>query len=191
MQGPLIIVDNEWEDFPFLVQGAEDLPVHVEELHAYTFYGVEGRCVAEVRPSGNRPGFWQRLFRTTHQSYSIKLSAPEPHDIAELKQKLAAYIEADDDCLTQYHEAAVLQFLLKDCCTFAEVLAMGCITGMFHPSGSNPTLPELCEDDMPDSDADELSVITGTDYHGALTIENIRKMSGLIVFETMDDCFQC
>lgn len=191
MKGPLLKIDRTAEDFPFAVQCAEDFYEHPEELSDYVFYGVEGRYVAEVTPTGKRPGFLSRLFGAAHQACSIRFSAPEPYDIDELKQQLDVLIAADDDCLTQYHEAEVLRYLLKDCCSFAEILAMGFITGMFHPTVSNPTLPELCEVDIPDSDADELSVISGSDYRGALTMTNIRTMAARIVFDELEDRYQC
>ncbi len=191
MKAPLIKIDNAAEDYPSLIESEEDIYEYPEELPSYVLYGAEGRRMAEVTPIGKRPGFLRRLFGSVHQSYAIRFSSPEPYDISELKQKLSAHIDADDDCLTQYHDAAVLQYLLKDCRTFQEVLAMGCITGMFEPSGHNQTLPELCEDDMPDCDADELSVISGADYHGALTMENIRDRSAKIVFGTLEDSYQC
>ncbi len=191
MKAPFIKIHNESEDFPFLIESTADMVESPEELPNYVLYGVEGCHVAEVRPIGKSPGFLRRLFGTVYQSYAIRFSSPEPYDIDELKQKLSAHIDADDDCLTQYHEAEVLQYLLKDCRSFGEVLAMGCITGMFEPSGHNPSLPELCEDDMPDTDADELSVISGADYHGALTMENIRDKAAKIAFETLENSYRC
>ncbi len=191
MKAPLIKIDNESEAFPFLIESTEDIYEHPEELPDYVLYGVEGCHVAEVTPVGKSPGFLSRLFGGAHQSYSICFSSPAAYGIDELKQKLSALIDADEDCLTQYHEAEVLQYFLKECRTFEEVLAMGCITGMFEPSGHNPTLPKLCEDDMPDTDADELSVISGADYHGALTMENIRDKAAKIVFELLENSYQC
>ncbi len=191
MKAPFVIIDKDAEDFPFLIQCAEDLYEHPEELSHYVLYGVEGCYTAEVAPIGKRPGFLSRLLGARHESYSIRFSSPVPYEIDELKQKLSAHIDADDDCLTQYHEAAVLQYLLKDCRTFAEVVAMGCITGMFEPSGHNLTLPELCEDDITDSEADALSVISGADYHGALTMKNIRDKAAKIGYDALPDSYQC
>ena len=193
MKIPFIKIAEDLSLFPELVECANDLYVHAEELPEYTFYSIEGKFRVELIPVGKKAGFLSRLFGLARDSYKIHFSAPVSYEISELRDRLSALIDADDDCMTQYHEAETLKYLLGQCQTFDEILSWGCLTGALISTGQNKSLPQLCEDADPnsDADADELELITAPDYAGALSLSNIRNKAALIVADNLEQEHLC
>ena len=193
MKIPFIKIAEDLTPFPELVECADDLYVHVEELPEYTLYSVEGKFRAELIPVGKKAGFLSRLFGLARDSYKIRFSAPAAYELSELRDRLSALIDADDDCMTQYHETETLKYLLEQCRTFEEILSWGCLTGALVSTGHNKSLPQICEDVDTNSedDAEELALITAPDYAGPLSVSNIRDKAALIVSDHFEQDLLC
>ena len=194
MKTPFLKIAEDLGSFPELVECADDLSEYVEELPEYALYGAEGKFAVKLIPSGKKPGFLSRLLGAAQPSCKLQFSAPVAYELSTLQDVLSSLIDADDDCMTQYHEAEVLKFLLMKCRTFEEILAWGCITGSVLTTGHNTSLPELCEDAFPnlvDDEADELALISAPDYEGPLSIQHIRRMAALIVADDLAQELSC
>lgn len=107
-------------------------------------------------------------------------------DISELKERLLACLEADDDIMTQYYDSDVLEYLLMPCCSFAEVLCWGTLTGCLY-APERGSLPELADDDDSESDIPLLQRISSPGYRGKLSAEYIRRCAAAVKFVPPSD----
>ena len=122
----------------------------------------------------------------TQNGESLNLAAARPH-LDVVKMELMQAVEQDDMNLTEFYSPECITYLINRCNSFAEILVVGCLTGMWNAENSTAHLPAL----VPSSEnRDCIPCVTAPGYNGPLAAEKIAALAELVVFAEHPGLFE-
>ena len=101
--------------------------------------------------------------------------------------ELMQALELDEMNLTEYYSPECITYLINRCESFAEILVVGCLTGMWDAQNSTVNLPALVNDP---SLRDCVPCVTSKEYDGPLSERNIRELATKVTFAEHEGLFE-
>lgn len=198
MQFPVIIIPQGKRPLPFLATTpSSDL---LQDPHLLTsrgaamrhalFYSMDGVYKIEEASSCRKASLWNLLFHRNDPDFwnlKIRYSKQGAFALSDLIGKLEESIEKGPcDVWMQYHEKEVILHLLRACTNMAEVIAVGCLIGIWEPDKDNQAhLPEAHDnsDEYDPETMTEMEYITSKSYSGMLSRSSIQQLAAHIRFD--------
>ncbi len=197
MRFPLILIKNSTQSCPELITAPWQLGQPGLDVLQQKDTWVGSNCYMEnlhsriIGVSSKRKGgFWESLLHRKDPAYwdvRIETTTPKAYDLDNIKMELMQAIELDDRNLTEFYSAECLTYLINRCNNFAEILVVGCLTGMWDAESSSAHLPAL----LPSNECrDCIPCVTAPGYDGPLSMENITELAQKVTFADHDNLFE-
>ena len=197
MRFPLILIKNGKDAYPELITAPWQLgQPGLDVLQKRDIWvgsscymdGVHNR-ITEVK-SKRKGRFWESLLHRKDPAYwgiRIEYTVPKGYDLDLIKMELMQAVEQDDRNLTEFYSPECITYLINRCNNFAEILVVGCLTGMWEADASSAHLPAL----VPSTDTrDCIPCVTTPGYDGPLSAGNIARLSARIIFTEHGGLFE-
>ena len=133
------------------------------------------------------------LGREGIQQIFLNLNQAEPTEFLTNEELFSEFgelmqaVEQDDMNLTEFYSPECITYLINRCNSFAEILVVGCLTGMWDAENSTAHLPAL----VPSSgNRDCIPCVTAPGYNGPLAAEKIAALAELVVFAEHPGLFE-
>ena len=101
--------------------------------------------------------------------------------------ELVQAVEQDEMNLTEFYSPECITYLINRCESFAEIVVVGCLTGMWEADNSAAHLPPLVKDD---THRDCVSCVTTPGYDGPFSEANIRELASKVLFTDYSGLFE-
>lgn len=197
MRFPLILIKNGSNAYPELITapwqlgqpGLDVLQKRDAWIGASCYMdGLHSR-ITDVS-SNRKGGFLESLIHRKNPAYwniKIEHTVPKGYNLDLVKMELMQAVEQDDMNLTEFYSPECITYLINRCNSFAEILVVGCLTGMWEADNSSAHLPAL----IPSEDnRDCIPCVTAPDYNGPFTVENIARLATRIIFTDHSGLFE-
>lgn len=197
MRFPLILIRNTKRPYPELItapwqlgQPGLDVLLKRDEWVGSNCYmdGAHSRIIGVSSPRKCR--FWESLLHRSKPAYwniSIVMSPIKEYELDIIKMELMQAVEEDDGNLTEFFSPECITYLINRCNSFAEILVVGCLTGMWDAANSTSQLPAL----LPNSELrDCVPCVTAPGYDGPLSAGHVAEMARKVVFAEHDNLFE-
>ena len=189
MRFPLILIRNTSNPCPELItapwqMGQPGLDV-LQQRDSWVgsncyMEGIHSRIIGVS--SKRKPRFWKCLLHRRNPAYwnvQVEMTAPKPYDLDIIKMELMQAVEQDEMNLTEFYSAECITYLINRCNSFAEILVVGCLTGMWEVETTTVHLPAL----VPCAEGrDCIPCVTTPGYDGPLSSANIAALAEKVVF---------
>lgn len=198
MRFPLILIKNSTAACPELITapwqlgqpGLDVLQKRDEWVGSNCYMENEHARITDV--SSKRKGrFWESLLHRSDNAYwdvHVETSVFRHCELDVVKMELMQAVEQDDMNLTEFYSPQCITYLINRCNSFAEILVVGCLTGMWDAAESSMAhLPGLHRDA---ADRDCIPCVTAPGYSGPLSEANIRQLAQQVVFADHDTLFE-
>lgn len=197
MKFPVIIIPNSAPLFPLLATNPCSIllnnPIlltsYGENMRKALFYSTDGLFNINEVTSCRKASLWNLLVhRNDPDFWDLKISYSKLglFDISVLVSKIEDSIEEMPyDVWMQYHEKQVILHLLRECKNIAEVMAVGCLIGVWEADIENKAnLPELHDnsDEYDPETISETQYIMNERYSGKLSRTSIQQIADHIHF---------
>ena len=191
---PLILIKNGPEAYPELITAPWQLgPPGLGVLQKRDLWvgsncymdGMHSRITSVS--SKRKGGFFESLLHRSSPAYwdvQVEMTMTKNHDLDVVKMELMQAVEQDSMNLTEFYSPECITYLINRCNSFAEILVVGCLTGMWDGETSSAHLPALYRNTAGHD------CVTSADYTGALSEENIRLLASKVVFSEHDSLFE-
>lgn len=197
MRFPLILVKNSADSCPELITapwqlGQPGLDVlQKREIWMGSNCYMDGMHCRITNVSSARKGrFWESLLHRSDPAYwnvQVETTMSRTHELDVVKMELMQAVEEDEMNLTEYYSPECITYLINRCETFAEILVVGCLTGMWDADNSTAHLPAL----LPNAEnRDCIPCVTSPGYNGPFSVENIRALAEKVVFAEHSGLFE-
>lgn len=196
MKYPVIIIPHRKKDPPFLATSLDTLqdPVLLtsrgESMRKALFFSLDGVYKIQDVSSPRKPSLWNLLIHRNDSAFwemKIRFDRLGDYTISDLVGKLEESMEeVPDDVWMQFHEKEVIIHLLRECKSLAEVIAVGCLIGIWEPDAENKAhLPELHDnsDEYDPETSSEADYVLSEQYAGKLSRASILQSSREIRFD--------
>lgn len=191
---PLILIKNGNDAYPELITAPWQLgqPGLVVLQKKDTWVGsncyMDGlhSRITDVR-SKRKGGFLESLLHRSDPAYwdvQIEMTTSKGADLDVVKMELMQAVEQDSMNLTEFYSPECITYLINRCNSFAEILVVGCLTGMWDAENSTAHLPALHRD------PENGDCVTSLNYTGPLSEENVRALAEKIVFAEHSTLFE-
>ena len=197
MRFPLILIKNGKDACPELITAPWQLGQPGLDVLQKRDVWVGSNCYMDgafsriTDVSSKRKGrFLESLLHRSDAAYwnvQIEMSPTTSYELDNVKMELAQAVEQDEMDLTEFYSPECITYLINRCENFAEILVVGCLTGMWEGDNSTAHLPSLVKDD---TSRDCIPCVTAPDYNGPLSEENIRDLAAKLVFTEHDGLFE-
>jgi hypothetical protein len=152
---------------------------------------MDGMHCRITNVSSTRKGrFWESLLHRSDPAYwnvQVETTMSRTHELDVVKMELMQAVEEDEMNLTEFYSPECITYLINRCETFAEILVVGCLTGMWDADNSTAHLPALLHNA---ENRDCIPCVTAPDYNGPFSVENIRALAGKVVFAEHSGLFE-
>lgn len=197
MRFPLILIKNGKDAYPELITapwqlGQPGLAVlqKREEWIGSNCYMDGLHCRITNVCSIRKGRFWESLLHRSDPAYwnvQVETTMSRTSNLDNVKMELMQAVEQDDMNLTEFYSPECITYLINRCETFAEILVVGCLTGMWNADNSSAHLPALHQ---PGKNRDCIPCITAAGYNGPLSRESIASLAEKILFSEHDSLFE-
>ena len=197
MRFPLILIKNGKDAYPELITapwqlgqpGLDVLQKRQVWMGASCYMdGVHSRITNVTSP--RKTGFLESLLHRKDPSYwniSVDTTPAKAYDLDMVKMELMQAVEQDEMNLTEFYSPECITYLINRCSNFAEILVVGCLTGMWEADASSAHLPSL----VPSTDnRDCIPCVTAPGYTGPFSQENIRLLAERVLFTEHNSLFE-
>ncbi len=140
--------------------------------------------------SERKPRFWKCLLHRRNPAYwnvQVEMTTPKPYDLDIIKMELMQAVEEDDGNLTEFYSPECITYLINRCNSFAEILVVGCLTGMWDAANSTSQLPALLDNS---EQRDCIPCVTTPGYNGPLSAENVASLAAKVIFAEHEHLFE-
>ncbi len=197
MRFPLILIKNGKDAYPELITapwqlgqpGLDVLQKRDVWVGASCYMdGVHSR-LTEVK-SKRKGNFWESLLHRKDPAYwgiRIEHTVPKGYDLDLIKMELMQAVEQDEMNLTEFYSPECITYLINRCNNFAEILVVGCLTGMWEADNSSAHLPALVPSQ---ENRDCIPCVTAPDYNGPLSEDNIAQLATRVIFTEHSGLFE-
>lgn len=197
MRFPLILIRNTSNPCPELItapwqmgQPGLDVLQQRDSWVGSNCYmdGIHSRIIG-VR-SQRKARFWECLLHRSKPAYwnvQVEMTTPKAYDLDIIKMELMQAVEQDEMNLTEFYSAECITYLINRCNNFAEILVVGCLTGMWEAQSYTAHLPaqvpsQECRDCIP--------CVTTPGYTGPLSADNVAALAEKVVFTEHSTLFE-
>lgn len=197
MRFPLILIKNSADSYPELItapwqlgQPGLDVLQKRDVWVGSNCYMDDMHCRITNVSSTRRGRFWESLLHRSDPAYwnvHVETTMSRTHELDVVKMELMQAVEEDEMNLTEFYSPECITYLINRCETFAEILVVGCLTGMWNAENSTAHLPALLPND---ENRDCIPCVTAPDYDGPLSMENIRSLAEKVVFAEHNGLFE-
>lgn len=197
MRFPLILIKNSTQSCPELITAPWQLGQPGLDVLQQKDTWVGSNCYMEnlhsriIGVSSKRKGgFWESLLHRKDPAYwdvRIETTTPKAYDLDIIKMELMQAVEQDEMNLTEFYSAECITYLINRCNNFAEILVVGCLTGMWEVETTTVHLPAL----VPGTDCrDCIPCVTAPEYDGPLSAASIAALAEKVVFADHPTLFE-
>ena len=189
MRFPLILIKNGRNAYPELITAPWQLGQPGLDVLQKRDVWVGSNCYMDgafsriIEVGSKRKGrFWESLLHRSDAAYwnvQVEMTPVTGYELDNVKMELAQAVEQDQMNLTEFYSPECITYLMNRCENFAQILVVGCLTGMWDAANSTAQLPELRKDA---SSRDCVSCVTAPGYDGPFSVENIRALAEKVVF---------
>ncbi len=197
MRFPLILIRNTSNPCPELITAPWQMGQPGLDVLQQRDSWVGSNCYMDgihsriIGVSSRRKGrFWECLLHRSKPAYwnvQVEMTTPKGYDLDIIKMELMQAVEQDEMNLTEFYSAECITYLINRCNNFAEILVVGCLTGMWYAQSYTAHLPALvpcqeCRDCIPG--------VTAPGYSGPLSTENVAALAEKVVFTEHNTLFE-
>lgn len=197
MRFPLILIKNGKDAYPELItapwqlgQPGLDVLQKRDSWMGSNCY-MDGLFSRITNVSSKRKGrFWESLLHRADAAYwdvQVEMTMLKDYDLDVIKMELMQAVEQDDMNLTEFYSPECITYLINRCSSFAEILVVGCLTGMWDAQNSTAHLPALHNDPTM---RDCIPCVTSKEYLGPLSESHIRELAAKVVFSEHEGLFE-
>lgn len=197
MRFPLILIKNSKDAYPELITAPWQLGQPGLDVLQKRDVWVGSNCYMDgthsriIGVSSKRRGrFWESLLHRSHPAYwnvQVEMTPAKEYELDVIKMELMQAVEEDDGNLTEFYSPECLTFLINRCNSFAEILVVGCLTGMWDAANSTVQLPAL----LPNAELrDCVPCVTAPGYDGPLSAAHIAELAGKVIFAEHNSLFE-
>ena len=197
MRFPLILIKNGKDSYPELITapwqlGQPGLDVlQKQQVWIGSNCYMDGTSSRITNVSSKRKGrFWESLLHRSDPAYwnvQVEMTVPKGYSLDNIKMELMQAVEQDDMNLTEFYSPECITYLINRCNSFAEILVVGCLTGMWEADNSTAHLPGLYQND---SMRDCVPCVTSPEYNGPLSEKNICSLAEKVIFSEHAGLFE-
>lgn len=197
MRFPLILIKNEKTPCPELITAPWQLgQPGLDVLQKRDIWvgsscymdGVHSRITSVS--SKRRGGFFESLLHRSNPAYwdvKVETTVPKGYNLDLIKMELMQAVELDEMNLTEFYSPECITFLINRCNSFAEILVVGCLTGMWDGENSTAHLPALVPGE---NNRDCIPCVTAPGYNGPLSAEHVAELAEKITFAEHNHLFE-
>lgn len=197
MRFPLILIRNGKEAYPELITAPWQLGqpglgvLQKRDSWLGSNCYMDGSFSRIIGVSSKRKrSFWESLLHRSDAAYwnvQVEMSTPTSYALDNVKMELVQALEQDQMNLTEFYSPECITFLINRCADFAEILVVGCLTGMWEADNSTAHLPTLVKNE---TSRECIPCVTAPGYNGPLCEQNIRELASRLVFTEHDSLFE-
>lgn len=197
MRFPLILIKNSTSAYPELItapwqlgQPGLDVLQKQHEWVGSNCYTEDGHYRITDVNSKRKGRFWESLLHRSNNAYwdvQVETTKFRDYELDVVKMELMQAVEEDEMSLTEFYSPQCITYLINRCSSFAEILVVGCLTGMWDAETSTAHLPALHHDP---ANRDCTPCVTTPDYDGPLSEQNIRELAAEVIFADHDTLFE-
>lgn len=197
MRFPLILIRNGKTTYPELITAPWQLGTPGLGVLQKRDSWVGSNCYMDgafsriVGVSSERKArFWECLLHRADAAYwnvKVEMTAPKNYSLDNLKMELMQALEQDEMNLTEYYSPECITYLINRCENFAEILVVGCLTGMWDAQNSTVDLPALHNDP---TQRECVPCVTAKEYDGPLCERNVRELAAKVAFSEHEGLFE-
>lgn len=197
MRFPLILIRNGKSSYPELITAPWQLGTPGLGVLQKRDSWVGSNCYMDgafsriIGVSSERKArFWECLLHRANAAYwnvKVEMTAPKDYSLDNLKMELMQALEQDEMNLTEYYSPECITYLINRCSSFAEILVVGCLTGMWDAQNSTVDLPTLLND--PEL-RECVPCVTSKGYDGPLCERNVRELAAKVNFSVHEGLFE-
>lgn len=197
MRFPLILIKNSQEASPELITAPWQLGQPGLDVLQKRDVWMGSNCYMDGTfsriigvGSKRKCRFWECLLHRADAHYwdvQVEMTVPKGYSLDNIKMELMQAVEQDEMNLTEFYSPECITYLINRCENFAEILVVGCLTGMWDAENSSANLPALHNDP---SLRECVPCITSREYDGPLSEENIRELARKVVFSEHEGLFE-
>lgn len=194
---PLILIKNSKAAYPVLItapwqlgQPGLDVLQKRDEWVGSNCYMEDAHYRITNVSSKRKGGFWESLLHRSDNAYwdvNVETTMFNDYELDVVKMELMQAVEQDEMNLTEFYSPQCITYLINRCHSFAEILVVGCLTGMWEAENTSAHLPALHRDD---ASRDCIPCVMSRDYTGPLSEENVRKLAQEVIFASHDTLFE-
>ncbi len=197
MRFPLILIKNGKDACPELITAPWQLGQPGLDVLQKRDVWVGSNCymdgtfcrVLEVK-SKRKGGFLESLLHrrdTAYWNIQIEMSPATSYELDNVKMELMQAVEQDEMNLTEFYSPECITYLINRCESFAEIVVVGCLTGMWEADNSAAHLPTLVKND---TNRDCVPCVTTPGYDGPFSEANIRELASKVLFTEHTGLFE-
>ena len=189
MRFPLILIKNSRNACPELITAPWQLGQPGLDVLQKRDVWVGSNCYMDgafsriLEVSSKRKGrFWESLLHRKDPAYwnvKVEMSPTTTYQLDNVKMELMQAVEQDEMNLTEFYSPECITYLINRCANFAEILVVGCLTGMWEASNSSAQLPRVIENK---SMRECVSCVMKPGYDGPFCEDNIRSLAAKVQF---------
>lgn len=197
MRFPLILIKNCKSACPELItapwqlgQPGLDVLQKRDEWVGSNCYMENDHCRITDVSSKRKGRFWESLLHRSDNAYwdvQVETTHFRDNELDVVKMELMQAVEQDEMNLTEFYSPQCITYLINRCNSFAEILVVGCLTGMWDGEASTAHLPALHRDT---EKHDCITCVTMPDYDGPLSERHITELAAKVVFADHDTLFE-
>ena len=197
MRFPLILIKNGKDACPALITAPWQLGQPGLDVLQKRDVWVGSNCYMDGShnriidvSSKRKRRFWESLLHRSNPAYwavKVEMTAAKQYSLDNIKMELMQAVEQDEMNLTEFYSPECITYLINRCENFAEILVVGCLTGMWNADNSTAHLPTLVKDD---TTRDCIPCVTAPGYDGPFSVENIRLMAQKVSFTEHAELFE-
>lgn len=197
MRFPLILIQNKKGAYPELITapwqlgqpGLDVLLKREEWIGSNCYMDGEHSRIAGVS-SPRKCHFWESLLHRGKPAYwnvNVEMTPSKEYELDIIKMELMQAVEEDDGNLTEFYSPECITYLINRCNSFAEILVVGCLTGMWDAANSTSQLPALLDNS---EQRDCIPCVTTPGYNGPLSAENVASLAAKVIFAEHEHLFE-
>lgn len=197
MRFPLILIKNSKNAYPELITSPWQLGQPGLDLLQKRDIWIGSNCYMDGMycritnvTSSRKGGFLESLLHRSDAAYwnvQVETTVSRSTELDNVKMELMQAVEEDEMNLTEFYSADCITYLINRCESFAEILVVGCLTGLWNADNSSAHLPTLVP---PQSCGDCVPCITAENYSGPLSKENIIELAEKVIFADHNNLFE-
>lgn len=197
MQFPLILIRNGKDAYPELItapwqlgQPGLDVLQKRDSWVGSNCYSRDSFSRVSSVSSVRKAGFLESLLHRSDHAYwdvQVEMTMLKNYDLDVVKMELMQAVEQDEMNLTEFYSPECITYLINRCNSFAEILVVGCLTGLWDGANSSANLPALHQDP---ENRDCVPCVSSSEYKGPLCAENIRLLAEKVIFSEHTGLFE-
>ena len=197
MRFPLLLIKNHKQAYPELITAPWQLGQPGLDVLQKRDIWVGSNCYMDGShrriigvTSKRKCGFLESLLHRSKPAYwnvQVEMTPAQDYELDVIKMELMQAVEEDDGNLTEFYSPECITYLINRCNSFAEILVVGALTGMWDAANSSSQLPSLLRNEEM---RDCVPCVTAPGYKGPLSPENIEELAAKVVFADHDSLFE-